>query len=289
MHRSSRTEPGFTLVELLVVIAIIALLAALLLPALSKSKSAADSTVCRNNLRQLGIGLQMYVGDFGAYPGEGASAALGRLRVYTQGRLNLNGANQINNGLVVAPTRNVFTCPGYDRLPGLYTDSPDVVGLSCYGYNADGVSSDTRSNFYTGVGLAGVNIDAAQTKLYGERLTRESQVAVPAEMIAVADARLFFLKSYATLQTRVIAGTARLCPYNLMLNVYVGDTAAPIYWPQGLYQRWHRGRANILFCDDHVENMKFQSFYSISRDDWVAKWNNDHRPHREFLSDWPTR
>jgi prepilin-type N-terminal cleavage/methylation domain-containing protein/prepilin-type processing-associated H-X9-DG protein len=62
---SIRRKPAFTLVELLVVIAIIALLASLLVPVLSKSKSAAEGASCNNNIRQLSLAWFMYASDNG--------------------------------------------------------------------------------------------------------------------------------------------------------------------------------------------------------------------------------
>src|SRR5690348_8278316 len=151
---------GFTLIELLVVIAIIAILAAMLLPALSRAKQKSLGVACINHLRQLAIASVVYSVDFHDSwplnnPGDDAvnlanPPANYSPRVWAEGR---EGSNLIDeqtaNGMVsdrvslIAPylkSKTVFRCPG-DKKPWKVNNQlltrPRSFGMNAYvGWNA---------------------------------------------------------------------------------------------------------------------------------------------------------
>jgi prepilin-type N-terminal cleavage/methylation domain-containing protein/prepilin-type processing-associated H-X9-DG protein len=103
---------GFTLIELLVVIAIIAILAAMLLPALASAKQRAWTITCNSNLHQISLGMMMYADDaHGLYPESGGDIPWGQKDPHT------HMAGWLEQIVSFTQTTNIYHCPANKLVP----------------------------------------------------------------------------------------------------------------------------------------------------------------------------
>lgn len=242
-----RFAAGFTLIELLVVIAIIAILAGLLLPALSKAKQSAQHTVCRGHLRQWGIALGLYLDDSGAYPFDrsrsGSRGAENALRPY----LGMErGVIDTRHNCPVPRSARLGRSLGY-----LYSDYPR-----------------TRNVQFSRLGLGGDEM--------GIQPLRESQVIVPAEMVALTEPIIASLLFFDPSAGGAFTGNDSSVDPSKPALVLVGYPVSK----EGNYPHLQQG-VNELFCDGHVAYLK-KSEIELKKDRIRRRFFVDNEPHLEL-------
>jgi prepilin-type N-terminal cleavage/methylation domain-containing protein len=276
-RRASNCRRGFTLIELLVVIAIIAILAAMLLPALAKAKQKAKQTACISNMRQVGISLVMYAGDYNQYPSCYAPVATAMMNtpqyVWPTRLLSLMGNN-----------RKAFSCPAALATSAWDYSQNNTLGGYAFGTIPKDTTEDgtkdanvilNTSRFSLGYNDWGLkNNTSPVCGLGGDVGTspvKDSMVRKPSDMIAIGDVR----------------SDATTINFNANLDPVIGDAQdnEPPTHCQCPSNR-HNYRTDLLFTDGHVETPKRSDVIDPNNMTWRARWNNDNDPHTEVPS-WP--
>ncbi len=258
MHATVPTwKPAFSLVELMVVIAIIGILASLILIALNRGKAKAHQARCASNVRQFGVALCGFVTDNHVYPlaSGGGGAAYPEHGEWWLTTLRRAGLDPVNTK---AKRSSVLVCPSARSAQLL------AVGkrYEFYGYNHSGLSWQTETN---SLGLGGQLV--WMKRMRTAPLVKESEVVSPSDMMAIGD-------GFTGCKASVLDGLPDLWR--------AADASEDPEKTRRSYAR-HQGKANVVFCDGHVEAPTLKFLFEEESDATLVRWNRDHQPHREKL------
>ncbi|MGN6552463.1 MAG: prepilin-type N-terminal cleavage/methylation domain-containing protein [Verrucomicrobiota bacterium] len=235
---------AFTLIELLVVIAIIAILAAMLLPALSKAKEKAKSINCVNNMRQIGLAFRMYTDDNGGK----------FVRVYEDGTPPADAIIKVFNGNTTRTYWPDLLASSMGAKVARIQNCPSMPGTNAFG-----------------IGINHPDI----SRVPNTEANRESEVRNPSATVAFGDAWEISnpaeVNADKWLPTSIFV-SGKVCIYFRTPNVdnlQLYKTGEPVR----IYNR-HSGRANVTHVDGHAESVRASSIgFQFAEGDPGALWD----------------
>ena len=267
-NRENFLKSGFTLIELLVVIAIIAILAAMLLPALAAAKSRALATACLSNTRQIALAFTMYESDNHDYfpANETLNGGFWWLpgAYFNKYHLQCGGewmAKSPLYGIVpntpapmlvsYVPNLKIWVCPArkrgltYPSAPGVW--DPSITGLLSYGFNYCGVFSAVNPN---------------DGNMVNAKPFKSSSVLKPSQLVAVTD-------SSGSDDPNGL-GAAWLDSYWAGSSGPLGDPAGTSDYSARLQTAYmkHNNRVNVVYVDGHAapslpSTLTWGQFYGV--------------------------